>query len=353
MTAEEGPHHSLGGFLRRHKRAVAIVGAVALVLVISVGGYGFYLNSQLGNFDYYNPQLQERQRAQQPTGEAAEAQNILLLGTDKGTGGSIEEELADGEWSTGAFRSDTIMIVHIPASRDEAFLVSIPRDSYVEIPDHGKDKINAAFSLGGPDLTTRTVEDLTGVYIDHVAMIDWAGFRDLTHAIGGVEVTVAETFTDPHKNITWEEGTHVLEGQEALAYVRTRYGLEQGDFDRIKRQQNFLRAAMRKSISRGTLANPIKLTNLLRAVTDATTVDSGWTVGEMRGLALDLRDIDAKDVTYLTAPTKGTKDTEVGNVVVLDRKEGEALWEAVRDDDIEDYLQEYGGDTLQRADKVR
>lgn len=352
MTDPQGSTPARAGFLRRH-RALAILAALIVVLLGSVAAFGFYLNSQLGNFSYFDSQLPERERAPQPTGEAAEALNILLLGTDKGTGGTIEEELADGEWSTGAFRSDTIMLVHIPADRDQAYLVSIPRDSYVKIPGQGRNKINAAFSLGGPDLATQTIEDLTGVYIDHVAMIDWAGFRDLTHAIGGVQVTVAETFTDPHKNITWEKGTHVLEGEEALAYVRTRYGLQNGDFDRIKRQQNFLRAAMQKTVSKGTLANPIKLTSLMRAITDATTVDSGWTAGEMRSLALDMRGLGSDEVNYLTAPTKGTKDTAVGNVVVLKHKECNALWEALRTDDVQSYLDQYGGDTLQRADQVR
>jgi LCP family protein required for cell wall assembly len=352
MTVPQGSTPARAGFLRRHK-VVAIVTASALVLAAAVAAFGLYLNSQLGNFSYFDSQLQDEQRAPEPTGEAAEALNILLLGTDKGTGGTIEKELSDGEWSSGAFRSDTIMLVHIPADRAHAYLVSIPRDSYVPIPGHGRDKINTAFALGGPDLTTQTVEDLTGVYIDHIAMIDWAGFRDLTHAIGGVQVTVAETFTDPHKNITWEKGTHTLEGEEALAYVRTRYGLQNGDFDRIKRQQNFLRAAMQKTASKGTLANPIKLSNLLRAVTDATTVDSGWTAEEMRSLALDLRGLGTDGVRYLTAPTKGTKDTEAGNVVVLAHKECDALWGALRTDDVQGYIERYGGDTLPQADEVR
>jgi LCP family protein required for cell wall assembly len=352
MTAEDGAPSP--GLLRRH-RGVAIVVAVALVLAGSVAAYALYLNSHLGDIGRFRSRLQAEQRAPEPTGQAAEALNVLLLGTDKGGHGhTIEQELADGEWTTGAFRSDTLMIVHVPADRDEAFLVSIPRDTYAQIPGYGRQKINAAFSLGGPDLTVRAVERLTDVYINHVAMIDWAGFKELTHAIGGVQVTIAETFTDPHNHVTWKAGTQVLEGARALQYVRTRYGLEQGDFDRIKRQQNFLRAVLRKTNSTGTLANPIKLDNLLQAVTQATTVDSGWDTGEIRRLALNLRGLDNADVHYLTVPTRGTREVEdVGDVVVLARREAAALWESLRADDVQSYLDEHGGDTLPASGRVR
>jgi len=354
MTAEHGASPSRPGLLRRNKAAVVVV-AVLLLLVGSVAAYGLYLNSHLGDIGRFESRLDDRQRAPEPTGAAAEALNVLVLGTDHGgQGRTIEDELADGEWTVGAFRSDTLMIVHIPADREDAYLVSIPRDSYVHIPGHGKQKINAAFSFGGPDLSVRTVEELTDVYIDHVAMIDWAGFKDLTHAIGGVEVTIAETFTDTHNDITWHAGTQTLEGARALQYVRTRYGLANGDFDRIKRQQNFLRAVLSKANSTGTLSNPFKLDNLLQAVTKATTVDSGWGNGDIRQLALNLRGLDNAHMHYLTVPTRGTRDVDgVGSVVVLQRGEARALWESLRTDDVQSYLDTYGGDTLPAADKVR
>lgn len=352
----EGPGSTArgAGLLRRHRLLTGLL-VVAVLVVGSVGAYGLYLNSHLGDIGRFDSRLDPRKRAPAPTGEAADAMNLLLLGTDRGgRGRTIEEELADGEWTTGAFRSDTLMIAHIPAERDEAFLVSVPRDTYVRVPGHGRQKINTAFSLGGPDLAVRTLEELTGVYIDHVAMIDWTGFKELTHAIGGVQVTIAETFTDTHNDITWREGTYVLEGDRALQYVRTRYGLEQGDFDRIDRQQNFLRAVLRKANSTGTLANPIKLDNLLQAVTQNTTVDSGWDTGEIRRLALNLRGLDGKDMHYLTVPTRGTAEVDgVGSVVLLRKREAEALWESLRADDVQGYLARYGGDTLPKAGKVR
>lgn len=351
MTAE--PSDPAPGFLRRH-RTGAILVTLLLVLVAAVTAYGLYLNSQLDDIARFDSRLNTRQRAPEPTGEAAEARNFLLLGVDKGSGETIEEELADGQWSPGAFRSDTIMLLHVPADREKAFLVSLPRDSLVRVPGYQRQKINAAFSYGGPDLAVRTVEALTGVYVDHVAMIDWAGFKDLTRAIGGVPVTVAETFTDPRNDRTWEAGTHILEGTKALQYVRTRYGLQDGDFDRIRRQQNFLRAVMRKTTSNGTLANPIKLTNLVHAVTAATTVDSGFSTADIRRLALTLRGLGTKDVEFITAPMRGYADIDgVGSVVRLDKRECRALWDSVRNDNVDSYLRRYGGDVLPDSDKIR
>jgi LCP family protein required for cell wall assembly len=328
--------------------------AAALVAVLTLGACGslaIYYNVQLGDVDRITSLGDDGRRPQRVEG-AGDALNILLMGTDNGNGTSIKDELADGEWSSGAFRSDTIMMLHITAERDAAYLVSIPRDSYVAIPGHGHDKINAAFSYGGPLLAQRTVENLTDVRIDHLAMIDWSSFKDLTTALGGVPITVPETFTDPHKNITWEEGTYNMEGEQALMYVRTRYGLENGDFDRIQRQQNFLRSLLHKTLSQGTVSNPIRLTNVLEVITDNLTVDESFSVGEMRDLALSLRSLRGDDVEYLTAPL-GRYDTVDGQSVVrLKRKESEALFTAVRHDDIESYLREYGGDRLPDARSV-
>ncbi|MGH3384638.1 MAG: LCP family protein [Nocardioidaceae bacterium] len=328
---------------------------VLLALIVAMGAAAvWYVNDTLGSIDRFESAVKPEQRAVRPTaGPAAEALNILLLGTDKGHNEqTIKAELADGEWTRGAFRSDTIMILHIPKDRATAYLVSIPRDSYVDIPGNGRQKVNAAFSFGGPDLALRTIEDLTGVYIDHTAMVDWDGFKDLTTAIGGVEVEIPESFTSEGR--TWTAGTERLEGKRALDYVRTRYGLPNGDFDRIKRQQNFLRATMEKAASQGTLTNPVKLKNLLGAIADNTTVDSGFSTGTMRDLATDLRSIRGDDFVYLTAPFGGYDDVPgVGSVVLLDGPESKALWKALRDDDMGRYLEAYQGDRLGSPASVR
>jgi LCP family protein required for cell wall assembly len=332
-------------------RAAMVFALLAVLLLGACGSLAVYYNLQLGDVDRISALADDAARPDKVQGEAAGAMNILLMGTDNGGHGSIKEELADGEWSPGAFRSDTMMILHITADRDGAYLVSIPRDSYVKIPGYGHDKINAAFSYGGPLLTQRTVEKLTNVRIDHLAMIDWSSFKDLTTALGGVPITVPETFTDP-KTGTWQQGTYNLEGPKALAYVRTRYALENGDFDRIQRQQNFLRAMLHKMLSQGTVSNPVKLTNVLEVLTDNLTVDEHFEASEMRDLALSLRGLHGKDVEYLTAPL-GAYDTVDGQSIVrLDKKESSALFHAVRHDDIESYLREYGGERLPGAKAV-
>ena len=135
-----------------------------------------------------------------------------------------------------------------------------------------------------------------------MAVIDYAGFNDLTEAIGGVDVYVPETVEDTQQDVTWEQGWTHLEGERALQYVRTRHGLLEGDFDRIDRQQNFLRAVLRKTLADGTIGNPTKLSNTLGAITDHLAVDSSWSTKDLRGLAFSLRGIDASKVRFMTLP---------------------------------------------------
>ena len=331
------------GFVRRHWILCSVI-AVAAVAIASGGTWLLYLNNMLGNVDRVGLTVDEDNRPPPTHGEAL---NILLAGADNGPGRSIAESVDSGSWDSGEHRSDTIMILHIPADREDAYLVSIPRDSYVKIYDETgeyafTDKINSAFSVYGPSGYLSTIEHLTGLRMDHLAIIDWKGFKDLSSALGGVEVYIPETFYDSSQKITWEEGTHELEGEQALQYVRTRYGLEDGDFGRIARQQNFLRSMMGELLSQGTVSNPLKLTSALRAITDNLTVDEEWSGSGIRDLALQLRDIRTDDVSFLTAPTAGYDTTDDGaSVVLLDEKQCKALWDAISDDDIDGYLKKY------------
>ena len=330
-------------FIRRHWILCTVVGVVA-VAMIGTGSWALYLNNMLGNADQVPITIDESNRPPPTHGEEL---NILLAGADNGPGPSIAEDVAAGTWESGEHRSDTIMILHIPADRSTAYLVSIPRDSYVDIYDENgdyayTDKINSAFSLYGPSGYLSTIEHLTGLRMDHLAIIDWKGFKDLSSALGGVEVYIPDTFYDSSQKITWQEGHQKLEGKQALQYVRTRYGLEDGDFGRIARQQNFLRSMMGELLSEGTVTNPLKLTSALRAITDNLTVDDDWSGGGMRDLALQLRDIRTDDVTFLTAPTAGYGTTNEGaSVVRLDVKQCKALWKAIADDDIDHYMKKY------------
>jgi LCP family protein required for cell wall assembly len=334
------------GFIRRHLILCSVI-AVAALGATAAGGWMLYLNNMLGNVDKVGLTVDEENRPPPTHGEEL---NILLAGADNGPGPSIAEDVAAGQWDPGSHRSDTIMILHVPADRDGAYLVSIPRDSYVKIYDeHGeyayKDKINSAFSLYGPSGYLSTIEHLTGLRMDHLAIIDWKGFKDLSSALGGVEVYIPETFYDASQKVTWQQGTHELEGERALQYVRTRHGLNNGDFDRIARQQNFLRSMMGELLSQGTVTNPLKLTSAMRAITDNLTVDDNWSGSGMRDLALQLRNIRTDDVTFLTAPMAGYATTPDGaSVVNLDDKQCQALWDSIADDDIDSYLKQYSGE---------
>jgi LCP family protein required for cell wall assembly len=331
------------GWLKRHWIVVAVLTTTMLVLG-AAGGWLYYLDSS------FKPAtvaltVPEEDRPPKNTGEDL---NILLAGADNGTGKSIAEEIAAGTWSPGEHRSDTIMVLHVPAHRQKAFLISIPRDSYVEIYDEngtptGKAKINAAFSNHGPSGYVATVEQLTGLRMDHLAIMDWDGFKDLSTAVGGVEVCIPETFTDESQDIVWEEGCQKLKGQEALAYVRTRYGLENGDFDRIKRQQNFMRALMGTVLEDESRSGVSGITDALRAVTENLTVDEDWETEEIRKLALSMRGLETDDVTFLTAPLKRYDTTEDGqSVVILDQSQNEVLWRTVENDKVAKYLRRYG-----------
>ena len=336
------------GVVRRHPVIVSL-----LLLLTLVVGAAFtlllYLNNQIGNIARV-PVAEGLNPDDRPAEIDNESMNILLAGVDKGDGRSVAELVETG-WEPGVFRSDTIMILHVTADRDDAYLVSIPRDSYVALYDESgnfeyKDKVNAALSVFGPSAYVSTIEHLTGLRMDHLAAVDWEGFKDISTALGGVEVYIPETFYDTSQRRWWYEGTKILEGDDALSYVRTRYNLpdDSGDFGRIARQQNFMRAMVGKMLSQGTLANPLKLTNTVEAVVKNLTVDEEFESGEIRDLALSLRGLRTEDLTFLTAPWSGYGN-QSGSTVILDQAQGNALWRAMAEDDIEGYINEYGSDS--------
>jgi len=344
-TTTSDPGRS-SGFIRSHK-AVTTLAVIFILLSGTFGGYLWWLNSLFDNVEHVPAGITTPPEKEGSSGEKNHPLNILLLGADHGdVGQSVAEDLADGKWTPFEHRSDTIMLVHIPADRDSVQLLSVPRDTWTKIdgypaPNHYA-KINAAFSFGGPTLAVKTVQQLTGISVDHLAIIDWVGFKDLTTALGGVRVYIPETFYDESQRLTWEKGWQTLEGELALQYVRTRYGLSKGDFDRIARQQNFLRSTMGQLLSKGTTHNPVTLGRVVKVITSNLTVDDSWDNEEIRSLALSLRDIQTGDVQFVTAPF-GRYDTSADgqSIVRLAKKQSEALFEAIKNDDISSYLDEY------------
>ena len=342
-------------FRRGHRRGPALLVAGAVLTAVTVGWYGWNLNDKLGNIARVPDDVLDNGERPPAPEEPTEALDILLMGADNPTQlvekPTIAELLAEGEWNPGDYRSDTMMVLHVPADREQAYVVSIPRDSYVEIYDdrgepHGKNKVNEAFAAYGPFGTWRTVENFTGLRLDHMALIDYAGFRDLTSAIGGVDVYVPESVYDSQQDQQWDQGWTHLEDDLALKYVRMRYGLLNGDFDRVARQQNFLRAVLRTTLSSSTVGNPVKFTRTLEAVTRSLTIDESWTNGELRGLALDLRGLETEDVRFVTLPFDRYDEVDGLSVNIIDEQRSELLWEALGSDRLGQYLERFPEDEL-------
>ena len=341
-------------FRRGHRKGPAILLAGALITAGTVGSYGWNLNSKLDNIQRVKDDVIDH--GKRPPKKKTEAVNILLMGADNPNQlehkPTVGELLADGQWDPGAYRSDTVMVLHIPADRKSAYVVSVPRDSYVTIYDgegnpHGKSKVNEAFAEYGPFGTWRTIENLSGLRMDHMAIIDFEGFRDLTTAVGGVDVYVPNEVYDYKQDVTWKKGWNHLEGNMALKYVRTRHGLTNGDFDRVARQQNFLRSLMSEVLADDTIGNPITFTDTLEAITRNLTVDESWKTGSIRSLAFSLRGLDSKKVKFLTLPLDHYENVpSAGSVNIIDEKQAKQLWKAVSDDKLAPYLKKYPDDEL-------
>jgi LCP family protein required for cell wall assembly len=278
------------------------------------------------------------------------SETFLLVGLDARSDlPTTGKDAKAPEWKPGAQRSDTMMLIHLPADHKHAYVVSLPRDSWVAIPGHGHAKLNAAFSWGGPPLLIDTVQRLTKVTIDHLAVVDWSGFRQLTDAVGGVDITVDKTVSRLHgggPGAVWTAGTHHMDGSEALDYVRERYGLPNGDLDRTHRQQNFLRAVLSKMLSGGTFSNPLKLKGVLDQVTSVVSVDDRLTNGDLRNLVWDLRNVRSSGMAFMNAPVAGFDMIQKQSVVLLDANASAALWEAMRNDTMTDFVATHTLDTL-------
>lgn len=261
--------------------------------------------------------------------------NVLVMGSDTREGDNNIDGLAGG-----GERSDTTILLHLSADRKRAYGVSIPRDIIVdrptcydedgtEIPGASDAIWNAAFAVGGPACTIRQLEQLSGIRVDNYAVVDFTGFKEMTEAIGGVEVCIPEEIDDPDHDITLAAGTREVEGDEALAYVRVRYGVGDGsDPNRIKRQQAFMASMMNKVVSGGMLSRPDKVVGFLNAATNSLQTDV-TSVGELAGLGLEFQDVGLSNIKFVTTPW-GAWPEDPNRIVWT--SEVEQLWEVVRED---------------------
>lgn len=344
-------------FIRRHKALSILIGVVVLLLII-VLLWLWWLLHNLHKAPGFDVDFGDNR----PTYHGGE--NILLVGLDCDTSAPESDTLRacekqdklelhnlDTELPTGV-RSDVIMVLHISEDGQAAQIVSIPRDSYVEVDGHGKTKINAAFSHGGPSLLGRTIEQNFGIHITHMAVVDFNGFRGITEALGGVAVYIPEEIST-QGIVTWEPGWHNLEGEQALSYVRTRYGLARGDFDRVQRHQNFLRAVLLEARDTSVVFNPLKLTSLVEEVTGHIALDSGFTDREVLDLTIGGLNLGSDAITYATVPYKGSATIDGASVVLLREKESREFFDAVAHDRALSYLGDHEIETLPPEQQVR
>lgn len=260
---------------------------------------------------------------------------------------------ADDFASTGV-RSDVIMVLHVSEDGSKAQVVSIPRDSYVEVDGHGKTKINAAFAYGGPNLLGRAIEQNFGIHLTHIAVTEFDGFRGITEALDGVQVYVPETIVDSRCDcVSWEKGWQTIEGDSALEYVRTRYGLARGDFDRVQRHQNFLRAVVDRTRTMSVLANPIKVTKLVDEITGHVALDSGFSDAEVLKLTFAGLNMSLDDMSFATVPYEGAAMVGDQSVVLLQMKEARAMFEAMANDRFLTWVADHEIETLPADTQVK
>ena len=262
----------------------------ALVLLFATGAWGLasYVNDSVG-----------RVNAGTAGTPSSGPLNILLAGVNLRSGLTRQQQAALHVGHDVSSNSDTMMLIHVSGDRSRVTVVSLPRDSWVQIPGQGMNKINAAFGLGGPQLMVKTVEQTTGLTVNDFIEVNFLGFVKVIDALGGVNICLPYPVNDPYSGLDLAAGVHHVDGITALEYARDRHSFALSDLARIQDQQRLLASLLSEAIRSGTLADPVKLSGFLRAAVAAVKVDQNLNV---TALADQLRGISAGDVTFMTVP---------------------------------------------------
>lgn len=305
-----GPHR-IG---RRRSRRVATVLLLVLALLLAWPvGLAAWANGQIRHVDALSG------------APSSDGQVFLLAGSDSRADGAVQDD-AEGQ------RTDTIMVLTVPAS-GTASLISLPRDTYVEIPGHGPGKLNAAYSYGGATLLVETVEALTGMTVDHYVEIGMGGVQHVVDAVGGVELCLDYDVNDELSQLVWTAGCHQVDGATALAFARMRYSDPLGDIGRNQRQQQVI-AAVTSVVSRpATLVSPTRQVSLVRAGTGALVVDSDTGIVDLARLGLGFRAATGPDGVRGAPPVSDLdyRPGGLGSTVLLDEEALPGFFEAVAD----------------------
>ena len=284
----------------RPRRVLAILAALLVLIVLAAVGFYFDLNSKL-----------TKANVLVPTALTSAGTNWLITGSDSRGGLTREQEdqLALGHDVSGG-RSDTIMLLHLPSNGGRPVLVSIPRDSYVPIPGNGYNKINAAYAIGGPRLLIETVQDATGLHIDHYMGIGFGGLVGVVNDLGGVRICLPAPMRDPLAGLNLKKGCQVINGGQALSFSRTR-AFANGDLQREQDQRVLVKALLDKMTSAGTLINPFAVIPAASGAASVLTVDQGTGLSGLVSIAFALR-----NPITTTVPFGGFETTSVGSVVL-------------------------------------
>lgn len=267
----------------------------------------------------------------------AASTDILLLGSDQRSG-------AEAQVVTGA-RADTIMVLHIPEDGSAAYLISVMRDTWVNIPGYGSHKVNAALNYGGVDLQVATIEQLLGIQMDHVAEIDFQGFKALVDTLGGVTVDVPFAFNATPAGYSFAAGPQTMTGGEALVFVRERYVFSDGDYQRVRNQRAFLRGVYNELKADGALSSASKLLQVIESVSPYMSVDQGLSPSAIVGIAQPVLSNGNTQLVSMTLPNAGTGWSWDGqSIVVLDAAATSALSNALKTDTMPSYIATYGSD---------
>ncbi|MFI8189926.1 LCP family protein [Streptomyces sp. NPDC085946] len=311
------------------------------VVVLASAGIGHAVMSSLdADIDRIDPFKDMKNRPR-----AGHGMNVLLVGTDGRDRITREERHRYRLGGAPCRCTDTIMIVHISEDRERASVVSLPRDSYAVTPPHtdrttGKRhgghpvKLNAAYAEGGPELTVRTVEQMTRVKIDHYLELDFTSFMRTVDVVGGVEICTADPLKDRYTGLDLPPGRHTLGGGQALQYVRARHVDGASDLGRMKRQQRFMAALVSRATSSGILLNPLKFRDVTRAVLGSVRADKGFGTDELLDLGRAMRNFSPASSEFTTVPIgrMGHAVKGVGSTLKWDPVKSERLFRALRED---------------------
>ena len=322
---ERRPARDAGGPRpRRPRRWGRRIGVVLLVLVVLLVGLGVWVDSRLTRVDAL-PDYDGRPAA-------TPGADWLVVGSDSRQGLDATRRRQLGTGQAAGRRADTMMLLHIPRGTGKPTLVSLPRDSYVPIPGHGRNKLNAAYAFGGPQLLAETVERVTGIRLDRYMEVGFDGFASVVDAVGGVQICPKTAMRDPMAGLNVKAGCQQAGSKKALAYVRARHS-GRGDLDRVQRQQEFLGSLVDKATSPWVLLNPFKSIPLLRTGTDAVAVDQAAHFWNLIRFPFAMRGIASGDGVATTVPVAGGDSVSgVGSVVQWDRERALALFEALQHD---------------------